>query len=53
MKNTEKYYIGIGEFETGTVFCSDNPQDATPEYSGFDVVDGPFDTEEEAEANCP
>ena len=48
----DKWYIGyIEQTDQTQIFASDDPTKATPEASGYDSVDGPFDTEEEAEAN--
>ena len=49
----DKYYVGIDENGKSDTFASDNAQDATPKYSGYETVYGPFDTLEEAEENCP
>lgn len=55
MSFMDKWYIGRGKtayYPNGKtdLFMADNPDDATPEASGYDSVDGPFDTEEEAQA---
>ncbi len=48
-----KYYIGTvdNDFDRykQEVFAVDFPNQATPEESGYDSVEGPFDTKEEAE----
>ena len=47
-----KYYVGYSESTHGPktdVFGADSPDEATPEASGYDSVEGPFDTIEEAE----
>jgi hypothetical protein len=47
-----KYYVGWTDGVHGPkcdVFTVDNPCDATTEASGYDTVEGPFDTIEEAE----
>lgn len=43
----DKYYIGLYEGEW-QLFVADDPKEATPERSGYEAVDGPFDTEEDA-----
>jgi hypothetical protein len=47
----DKFYIGLhnGEWQ---VFAADDPKEATPEASGYDAVDGAYDTQEEAEQAC-
>ncbi len=46
-----KYYIGYDEDGIGEVFASDDPTDALPEYSGYETVSQPFDTQQEANDN--
>lgn len=50
----DKYYWGYlkdsGEWQ---LFAADDPKYATPEGSGYDDVQGPYDTREEAEENNP
>ena len=46
----DKYYVGHTKNEGPQVFASDSPEAATPEASGYESVDGPFDTKEEAES---
>ncbi len=48
----DKYYVGIDEDGQCETFASDSAEMATPEYSGYDEVWGPFDTLEEAKENC-
>jgi len=44
-----KYYIGYSEDRKfWEPFGSDDPTEATPESSGYDKVEGPFDTPSEA-----
>ena len=48
----DKYYVGCYEGPHGCksdVFAADSPDEATPEISGYDTVEGPFDTKQEAE----
>ena len=45
----DKYYVGYDENGEAEVFASDDPKYGTPEYSGYDAVDGPYDTKQEAE----
>jgi len=47
-----KYYVGWCDGVHGPkcdVFSVDSPDEATTEASGYDTVEGPFDTIEEAE----
>ncbi len=46
-----KYYVGWFDGVHGPkcdVFGADSPDEATTETSGYDTVEGPFETEEEA-----
>ncbi len=46
-----KYYVGWFDGVHGPkcdVFGADSPDEATTEASGYDTVEGPFETEEEA-----
>ncbi len=48
----DKYYVGWTDSAYGPrcdVFTADSPDEATTEVSGYDTVEGPFDTIEEAE----
>jgi len=46
----DRYYIGVIE-ESGKreVFASNEQDEPTPQTSGYDEVEGPFDTKQEAE----
>jgi hypothetical protein len=48
----DRYYWGL--YEGGwQLFAADDPREATPERSGYEAVDGPYDTREEAEEHDP
>lgn len=45
------WYVGCSEDSYGSkvqLFTADNAQQATPEESGYDTVNGPYDSKEEA-----
>ena len=53
MSYKTKYYAGyVEERDYWEPFGSDSPEEATPEASGYDLVDGPFDTYEDAQEFC-
>lgn len=47
----DKWFIGYDEDCVAELFMASNPEEADPQWSGYNSVDGPFDTKEEAEAN--
>lgn len=50
----DKWYVGYNaDWDQYETFSCDNPDDATPEASGYETVEGPFDSKEEADANNP
>ena len=49
--NKEKFWIGIVNINGRREIFLATAYDATPEKSGYDKVEGPFDTEEEAKEN--
>ena len=50
MSFLDKWYVGRNPYRVPELFTSDDPEQATPEASGYEKVDGPFDDEDEARA---
>ena len=50
MSFLDKWYVGWNQYDEFNIFKTQFPTKATPEVSGYDRVEGPFDTEEEAQA---
>lgn len=46
-----KFYIGTSDLGRRDVFEWDEKTDPTPEDTGYESIEGPFDTKEEAEDN--
>ena len=43
----EKWFIGTIEGKRDVFLCK--PKDATPDLTGYEEIEGPYNTEEEAE----
>lgn len=45
-----RFYLGYsGENRRWEIFTADRPADATPEETGYDEVEGPYDSKQDAQ----
>jgi hypothetical protein len=48
----DRYYIGYDQHGRGEVFGWDLEEEPTPDDTGYESIEGPFDTSEEAREAC-